>query len=519
MGLGNTIKDTWTIICGLTTEDFKTSLLLVPLGLALVLRLPLLIWPEVIYNDSVIYVKAAKGILEGRWSETIVPPLYPALIAAAKYITGDFELAGILVSMVFGSLLVIPIFYLGKELYNARVGMVAALLATVQPYLFKYSGSVLTESTYYFLVAVIVLAAHKSYTTEKLAWSGIFGALTAAGYLVRPEAIGFSAVFAGWVLFSVPTGLKRPMARRIMIVFMAGLCFLAFSSPYLIALRNELGRWELSKKLSISIESKEKEPVEAVPPEKMATLRYFSISSAVRQPIATAKAALIGFFICLYKFQQSLTPLLFLLAVWGFARTRRRRQHFFVLSFILFIFTVVLPFFKISARYTSHMIPVALPWAAYGFVTIVDSFRLPSRTGWFSGKTVGTVLAVIMVFLLAQGVVQNSRDHRMQQKEAGLWMKQNLPKGGKLMSHSVQEAFYAEMELVRYDEKYDFEQVVDEARSKSTRYIVIDQNMEKRSPDFLEQAKRQGLVLIHYWEQRDVKTWVFELPEPPVPSP
>ena len=122
--------DTFSLVSG-KSKSFRHSLLLLPLLLALLLRLPLFIWPEVIYNDSTIYVRAAKGILEGKWAETIVPPFYPMLIAAAQFVTGDFELAGILISIIFGTLLIIPVFNLGRELYDARVGMIAALLATV----------------------------------------------------------------------------------------------------------------------------------------------------------------------------------------------------------------------------------------------------------------------------------------------------------------------------------------------------------------------------------------------------
>ena len=69
----------------------------------------------------------------------------------------DWELAGILISILFGALLVLPVFYLGKEIFGERVGILSGVIVAVHPFLNSYSGSVLTESTYYFLVAMIVL--------------------------------------------------------------------------------------------------------------------------------------------------------------------------------------------------------------------------------------------------------------------------------------------------------------------------------------------------------------------------
>ena len=302
MGISSVIDDTYSFISK-KSEDFRPTLLLVPLTLALLLRLPLLIWPEVIYNDSTIYVLAAKGILEGKWTETVVPPFYPMLIAAAHFVTGDFELAGILISVIFGTLLVIPVFYLGRELYDARVGMIAALLATVQPYLFKYSGSVLTESIYYFLVAAIILTALRSFNTGKPFYALLFGALTAVGYLVRPEAIGFLAVFGAWILLVNPVHTRRSFARRTTIVLLAGLCFIAFSSPYLVLLRKELGRWELSKKVSMTVGVEEGEEAIEVLPGEAFKKQQLTVRSFLNNPSPYMKAVVFGSFQSFYKYQ------------------------------------------------------------------------------------------------------------------------------------------------------------------------------------------------------------------------
>ena len=110
-----------------------------------------------IHNDGAEYIRHAKLILSGDWTGGKAPPLYPALIAFAHLAVPDAERAGILISIIFGALLVLPVFYLGKEIFGERVGILSGVIVAVHPFLNSYSGSVLTESTYYFLVAMIVL--------------------------------------------------------------------------------------------------------------------------------------------------------------------------------------------------------------------------------------------------------------------------------------------------------------------------------------------------------------------------
>jgi 4-amino-4-deoxy-L-arabinose transferase-like glycosyltransferase len=511
-GIRNIAVDVYLLISG-KSDNFRRPMLFVPLAIALLLRIPLLIWPEVIYNDSTIYVSAAKKILEGKLAEITIAPLYPMLIAASHFIACDFVLAGTLVSIIFGIFLVIPVFCLGKEMYGARIGIIAALLATVQPYLFKYSGSVLTESTYYFLVAAMMAAAFKCNISGKFYYAILFGILTGFGYLVRPEAIGFLIVFCFWVFLVNPINGKRTLAQRTIIVFLVGFCFIAVASPYLVMLKSELGRWELSKKISMTVGIGEGEEATEVLPGEAFKKRQITIRSLLKNPVPFVKASVIGVFQALYKFQQSFGPLLFLLAVWGFTRRkgvfRPWKQNLFVLSFALFFYCFVFPMFKISPRYTSHMIPLALPWASYGFIAITEAIHFRGKVRKLSGRTICIILCLVMVGLLVQGTVQRKREHRTIQREAGLWLKHNVPRGEKLMSRTVQEAFYADMELILMPEN-DFDRMINVAHSGSVRYIVIDEKTKMHIPNFSQKTEQLGLILIHSWTQGRRTILLFE---------
>lgn len=82
-------------------------------------------------------------------------------------ITQDYEMAGIWVSVIFGTLIVLPIFYLGRAIFDEKVGFLSALFATVHPSLNISSGSVLTESTYHFFLATSVLFSWNAFSKGK----------------------------------------------------------------------------------------------------------------------------------------------------------------------------------------------------------------------------------------------------------------------------------------------------------------------------------------------------------------
>lgn len=499
------MRDTVAALSRPDTPD--RLLMLFPFLLGLALRLPFLVWPEAIYNDSIVYIDAAKGILEGRWADTIVPPVYSLLMIAVDLATHDLEKAGIIVSLVFGCLLFLPLFYLGKELYGPQAGFLASLLGAVQPCLYKYSGAVLTESLYYFLVASLGFLALRAYRTGATLWCVFFGFASAMAYLVKPEAIGFLLVFAAWVILISPPAGRRPLLARLAMVLAALLCFAAFSSPYILLLRKETGRWELSKKVSVEIAPGAED---GFPREKAAQSRRVSLSSWVRHPVSVAKVSLSGAFVSFYKFQQAFNPLLFLFALYGFARHRESRypwhQNFLLLAFILFFFALVFPYFKISARYASQMIPLTLPWAAYGLMGMTQRF-FPVRKGRVWGRATAGFLLVIVVGLFIQGVLEGDRRHRQLQREVGLWLRSNGARGAKVVSSRVHEAFYARMELISYPEG-DIERAV-EAGAGPDRYIVVDEEMELRHPHLVQKMESQGIERLRCWMKGDDRICVF----------
>lgn len=491
------------------------KVLLLLLALALFLRLFLILSPEVIHNDGTEYVRQAKQIALGNWSEGKSPPLYPSLIALAQMITKDYEMAGIWVSVIFGALIVLPIFYLGRAIFNEGVGFLSALFAAVHPFLNISSGSVLTESTYYFLFATSVLFGWYAFTKARFSHILLFSFFATLAYLTRPEAIGIPIVFSAWTLFMNPPNGERRFVKRIGIILIASISFLIFSFPYLYQIRKDTGTWGISKKATFSVGSLSGEE-EAPSFGKLRGEKGLTFSSLIKHPWPVLGRLGAGFLDSLYKFLQGLNPILFFLAVIGWFLLFKGKDvypwkgNFFLLAHLIFYFGFIFPLFFISKRYSSQMVSISIPWAAFGFLEVTHWINQRfNRKG--VGKRVSVVLLIcLLVGLFVQGRVIHSGERRLIQKEAGLWMRDHLPKDMEVMSRLPQEAFYAQLPWVRMPDGA-YEVIIGEARAKGVRYLVVEEDIEKVSPGFWEKINEEDLIPLGEFKNKDQRMTIFEI--------
>jgi hypothetical protein len=495
----------------------RWKILLFLLAFAFALRVFLVIYPEVIYSDGTEYVRHAKEVLAGNWTGGKSTPAYPAFIAFIYLLIKNYELAGIWISVIFGTLLVLPVFYLGKEIFGERVGIISGLLAVVHPFLYMNSGSVLTESTYHFFLATSVLFGWYAFSQGRFHHILLFSLFVSLAYLTRPEGIGLLFVFFVWVLFIDPPKEKRVWVKRAGILLLAVFCFLLFSSPYIIQLRKELGRWQISKKTTFSIGSlsdKEDTSFEAV-----ALREKINFSVFLKNPLTLLGKIGLGLLESFYKFQQGFNPILFLLALLGWIKIFKMKSsytfkgNFYILSQHVFFFAFVFPFYWVVRRYASQMVPISIPWAAFGCLEVMVWINR-----WFEKENLRKRVSLILLFLLLGGLIIHGRvihtkEHRLIRRETGLWMKNHLPRDAKIMSRLPQEAFYAELPWIRIPEK-NYEEILRVARSNKVRYLIIDGSIEEDSPGFWGKIKEEDLIFMKDFRDKDRRMVIFEIVYP-----
>jgi 4-amino-4-deoxy-L-arabinose transferase-like glycosyltransferase len=229
-----------------------------------------------LFPDSIDYLNFAKNILSGIHHTGDItlaryrrPPLYPHMVALFSFgESSPAYLAEIArqVSIFAGSLLVIPIYLLGRKMLGRTAAITASLLVVITPEFIYYSGAVLTES----------LATMLVFTSMVFLWVGcskkagnvislVLGSFLGLAFLSRHLVIAFLPVALVWIIFSKLANLGLKCSKSFLIkglglpVLMVLAGFFLTVCPQVLYLHSETGRWALAvDPMSISVENVER---------------------------------------------------------------------------------------------------------------------------------------------------------------------------------------------------------------------------------------------------------------------
>lgn len=222
--------------------------LLVLVGAAFALRLWVLRSIPLIDTDGVVYVTLARQFrASGSPFDSLFHPFYPLCIAVLQPLVGDWELAGRLVSALFGALLVLPAYALTRALLGAETATLTAALIVVHPGLVLASTSVMSEAAYTFVLVTGVWAGWCALTAGPRALLPAAGLLFGLAYLARPEG---AVYLVGLVAASALTVAGGSRLRQVAGWLGAAVgAFVVVAAPYLFYLRDVHGSWTLSGKV------------------------------------------------------------------------------------------------------------------------------------------------------------------------------------------------------------------------------------------------------------------------------
>src|SRR4030042_469856 len=213
------------------------------LGITFGLRLYATLMAKGISYDGAGYGFMARDFLRHDFVKGLssaLHPFYPFLIFLFSPDTAHVEITGRFISLLFGTLAVIPLFYLVKKAIGQREAIFSALLYSFHSYLVTYSGMLLTEATYWGLLVLSVYFFWTGLRKEKLWSTMLSGFFLGLAYLTRPEGIGYVLVYLIWII--VDGGLKKGWFKKIALIGVLILSVLIFVIPYVIYIHQETGQ-------------------------------------------------------------------------------------------------------------------------------------------------------------------------------------------------------------------------------------------------------------------------------------
>lgn len=207
-------------------------------------------------GDAAIYGKIAWGIKNGHglhWWSVVWPPSYPLMMLLFSLVVGSLESAASAASLVLGSLIVVPFFFLARRIVGYRSAYLGAFLVVFFPALVAISATSLSEATYTFFLLVTLFLGWLLITVRSLLYALLFGLLSGICYLTRPE---FLVTFALLLLVFLIVEMKKKIHRRLKTVALLAIClvgFLILVFPYVNFMHSQTGHWILSGKTAHNI--------------------------------------------------------------------------------------------------------------------------------------------------------------------------------------------------------------------------------------------------------------------------
>ncbi|MFZ2658417.1 MAG: glycosyltransferase family 39 protein [Victivallales bacterium] len=206
------------------SDIFKNKTLLcflLVLALAFGLRLARSIIDDNMDKDSVAYLwmaeAAAAGDINGAVAYNVrMPPLYIFLMAAGEYLGIGAYNAGMAVSVIAGTLLLIPVFFITRTLFNGKIAVFASIIVATHPYLVRISAEIMRDSLFLFLIfAGLAFALRAAKGGGVLLWClpGIFAGLAV---MTRTEGIDLVCTIIIWFAVELYVAFRNKSAMNAM---------------------------------------------------------------------------------------------------------------------------------------------------------------------------------------------------------------------------------------------------------------------------------------------------------------
>jgi len=172
---------------------------------------------------------SGNGLIVGENLKAYRPPLYPLflilLTKAGVGIVGIRMLQGLISAAT-----IYLIYYLGSKIYNERVGTLAAGIASIYPFFIFYSGFLLTETLFIFLVIWCVLSFVNLIENDVSPFYGLVpGIVAGLAGLCRPTM----ELFFPFCLLFVLCGRQAPRIKFKKVMF-ASIGFIFVLSGWVI---------------------------------------------------------------------------------------------------------------------------------------------------------------------------------------------------------------------------------------------------------------------------------------------
>jgi 4-amino-4-deoxy-L-arabinose transferase-like glycosyltransferase len=360
----------------------------------------------VINTDAVYYISAAKKLAMGQASQAldIYPnPSYPLLIALVHIFVQHWTIAARLTSYIFQALVTIPLYMLGKDLFDRRAAFWGCLVFTLLPESMRLTIGVFRDPPFCFLFILAVYFAQKAIRSKRVMHLMATAVLSWVSTLFRIEGI---TVFPVYLLVLGILGIIRPAERkaylRLVAIWVISFVLLITAAALVVGPQGLIhNRYDeivdhLDSILDFSfIDNFTRISAHLRQMEESAPYRQWGehFASTARRFIAVIY--LLGF---LRMFIQVVLPVNIVPLIWGIKRSPLERRHIVVLSMAISYLIIIYLFFIrndfLLKRFLFVPTVLACLWIGLGISRILDYAKI-QRFGGIISVCIAVLLIII----------------------------------------------------------------------------------------------------------------------------
>ncbi|MFA6001131.1 MAG: glycosyltransferase family 39 protein [Thermoleophilia bacterium] len=520
---------------GTSSGRSRKFLALILLG-ALLVRVLATLTRQMVQFDETAYLRMAENLASGNapfdisgLTATHFSPLLPIFITGVAALLRDYVLSGYVVVTVFGCLLLIPVYLMGKELFGQRTGLMAAALMAVEPFFVGTTEYIYNESLYIFFLYMGLYAGWLTLRQKSMRSAAVAGLSIGLAYLANPSAVFYLLVLLViMAIIAARRGFHAKMGKA-MLVFLA--LFSVCALPYVVFLHGELGKWTFSGKstggnIYTATHNLRRDDIGSWEKELLALQDdgeplAFKLEAQGENPATflishPAPAAKI-FVKQVYAFHANVLSQVFplwLLPLAGlglFAQGWSRRR----VAALGYLLVMSLPIVLVLAMYAHPrffmpFVPFAMMLAAQGWLmfeswgreTAMASFTGDAAQKWLRRAPWLTGAIVLLPVLAFAMVTTLKQSYPVEYKEAGLWLKENGGEGTRIMNREYSSAYYAGGDAVILPYA-DYAATTDYARKKNVEYLIVGTQALKDYRPGLERLLDDDLAAHPEWELVD----------------
>ncbi|MDO8546198.1 MAG: glycosyltransferase family 39 protein [Nitrospirales bacterium] len=163
---------------------------------------------------------AGTGFAVDQAPNTFRPPGYPFFLAAIYGLVGPSYPAVKFVQSVLGALTCVFVLLIGARLFSYRVGVIAASIAAVYPFLVVYTGFLLSETLFVFLSSIFLYALVRLREHYSVRWAAVAGFILGLMTVTRPMTLLLPALLLVWAWIEFGDRRRAVMIVGVMVVMM-----------------------------------------------------------------------------------------------------------------------------------------------------------------------------------------------------------------------------------------------------------------------------------------------------------